>query len=627
LNNPVQIAAVGSHVDVNMLILAGPGSGKTTVIVHRCAYLLLVGRIPARQILVLCFNHNAAVSLRKQLNALIGKPARGLTVVTYHGAAMRIAGVSVRDFVSADGPDAIDFDKIIQDALKLLKGEIEVTGSKEEEIRDQLLGGYSHILVDEYQDIDQDQYDLVAAIAGKSLAEGEGRLSILAVGDDDQNIYTFRGANVQFIRQFKKDYASKTIHLVENYRSSRHIINAANQLIKGNRDRMKGGYPIRINRDREYSDPGGRWGRMDPVARGRVQIITATDRFHQAMSILTEFGRLENLTSDFNLEACAVLSRTNEALAHVRSLLEGKYPLRLPLQKSFPLQRVREIHTLMESLKQKADGTVRASQVMQMAAGMAAGGVNVWTAMITRFLKSYADETFDAKMPTGWMLDRMYEYLAEQRREKVIGEGIFLGTVHAAKGMEFSHVFILDGDWPTPGSPRAWEEERRILYVAMTRAKENLVLMKSSEKANALIRGLKGKSILPRKSAVSPQGFADRRFYNYDTLGMSDIFIDYSGGFPPGHPIHRRLARLETGSEVTLAIENGYVEIRDGDNRCLGRLAAGAANAWRDRLDSIAKVRVLAIVRRTKNDPQENYLPYMKTKMWELPILEVVSKI
>jgi hypothetical protein len=88
-----------------LLILAGPGSGKTTVIVHRCAYLLQVERIPARQILVLCFNHYAAVSLRKRLNKLVGKQARGVTVVTYHGAAMRIAGISVRDITGAENTD------------------------------------------------------------------------------------------------------------------------------------------------------------------------------------------------------------------------------------------------------------------------------------------------------------------------------------------------------------------------------------------------------------------------------------------------------------------------------------------------------------------------------------------
>ena len=264
LGNPVQIDVVGRPVEENQLILAGPGAGKTMVIVHRCAYLLQVERIPARQILVLCFNHSAAVTLRQRLFALIGRRARGLTVVTYHGAAMRLAGISVRDLVNpsagrSGGVEAIDFDRIIHDALRLLRGQTGGSdGDSPDALRDQLLGGTSHILVDEYQDIDQDQYDLVSAIAGRALAEADGRLTIMAVGDDDQNIYAFRGANVQFIRRFQADYGATITYLVENYRSSRHIIGAANQLIGRNHDRMKGGYPIRIDRVRQDQPAGGR---------------------------------------------------------------------------------------------------------------------------------------------------------------------------------------------------------------------------------------------------------------------------------------------------------------------------------------------------------------------------------
>jgi ATP-dependent DNA helicase RecQ len=95
LRNPFQIGVVGRPVDDSVLILAGPGSGKTTVIVHRCAYLLEVERIPARQILVLCFNHSSAMVLKKRLRALVGKVANAVTVATYHGVAMRLAGISI----------------------------------------------------------------------------------------------------------------------------------------------------------------------------------------------------------------------------------------------------------------------------------------------------------------------------------------------------------------------------------------------------------------------------------------------------------------------------------------------------------------------------------------------------
>lgn len=112
--------------------------------------------------------------------------------------------------------------------------------------------------------------------------------------------------------------------------------------------------------------------------------------------------------------------------------------------------------------------------------------LNVWTNLIHRFLVSCQDETSDAILPAGWLIDKFYEYISEQQREKVIGESIFLGTIHSAKGMKFSHVFVLDGDWNIPNSAKRWEEERRILYVAMTRAKESLVLIKVAKKAKSI---------------------------------------------------------------------------------------------------------------------------------------------
>ncbi len=121
-----------------------------------------------------------------------------MMVATYHGAAMRLAGISIRDMAESIQKIDIDFDGIVKTAIALLKGENAVPGIEPDEARDRLLAGYSHILVDEYQDIDEDQYDMVSAIAGRTLEEDDRRLSIMAVGDDDQNIYTFQGRQCAF---------------------------------------------------------------------------------------------------------------------------------------------------------------------------------------------------------------------------------------------------------------------------------------------------------------------------------------------------------------------------------------------------------------------------------------------
>ena len=99
--------------------------------------------------------------------------------------------------------------------------------------------------MDEYQDINADQYELISALAGRTLEEEDRKLTLFAVGDDDQNTYAFNGASVEFIRRFEADYGPKPAFLVDNYRSTDHIVAAANALIEPARHRMKTGHPIR----------------------------------------------------------------------------------------------------------------------------------------------------------------------------------------------------------------------------------------------------------------------------------------------------------------------------------------------------------------------------------------------
>ena len=101
-------------------------------------------------------------------------------------------------------------------------------GAEPDELRDRLLSGFEYVLVDEYQDIDSAQYEMISHIARRSVQDedAERRAAILAVGDDDQSIYGWRGANVRFLRQFEQTFGAERHYLVENYRSTRYIINA-----------------------------------------------------------------------------------------------------------------------------------------------------------------------------------------------------------------------------------------------------------------------------------------------------------------------------------------------------------------------------------------------------------------
>ncbi|MBN2684174.1 MAG: RecQ family ATP-dependent DNA helicase, partial [Pontiellaceae bacterium] len=304
LNNAVQIAVVSAKGNANMLVLAGPGSGKTRAIAHRCAYLLRVERVRPHEILVVCFNRSAAISLRQRIRELVGKDATRVTVQTYHGLAMRLIGASFAARLEDKG-EMLDLDAIIPEATKMLRGEYDIPGLEPDEMRERLLAGYRHILIDEYQDIDNPQYDMISAIAGRALeSENEdARLSILAVGDDDQNIYTFRGANVQFIRQFEKDYDASAHYLIENYRSTANIINVSNQLITLNKDRMKTDHPIQINAARR-SEPTG-----EPI-----QIVRCENPLHQARYVLNVIRQLRSIGGTI-----AVFARTKKELHSIQA--------------------------------------------------------------------------------------------------------------------------------------------------------------------------------------------------------------------------------------------------------------------------------------------------------------------
>ncbi len=253
LNNPVQRRIVADDREqTDVLVLAGPGSGKTRVLVHRIAYLIRVKRENPRGILALAYNRHAAVEIRRRLAELIGDDARGVTVLTCHALAMRLVGASFAG--RASRLDEGEFQAVLQDATALLRG-VGLPPEETDEHRERLLAGFRWILVDEYQDIGPDQYGLISALAGRSLSDEDDKLSLFAVGDDDQNIYAFNGAAVGFIRRFEADYGAKPAFLTDNYRSTGHIIDATNVVIEAARQRMKAGHPIEIDRARRRNRP------------------------------------------------------------------------------------------------------------------------------------------------------------------------------------------------------------------------------------------------------------------------------------------------------------------------------------------------------------------------------------
>jgi len=625
LRNASQVSIVAAKESENMLVLAGPGSGKTRAVAHRCAFLLRVERVPARAILVLCFNRNAALTLRRRLLDLVGADARGVTVSTYHSLAMRLIGASFAERAQRRGNEMPDFEDVIERATRLLKGDIDLPGLEKDELRDRLLAGYRHILVDEYQDIDAGQYDLVSAIAGRTRSDSDSKLSIMAVGDDDQSIYGWRGANVDFIRRFAADYNAKAHYLVENYRSTAHIVAAANQLIARNRDRMKTSQPIRVNQGRRMDDPGGRWARLDPVGLGRVQALRVADAGAEALAAVAEMERMRTLDPRVQWADFAVLARTAEELASIRALCEHR---QIPViwnadrDNLPPLHRIREIAAFLDELKDCRSELRRASDLEERLAQITGPRrANPWFALLHEILSDYREDSANAEAPVGLAVEFIYDALADRRREHFAGSGVFLATVHAAKGTEFRHVVVMGGGWPVRDPS---EDERRVYYVGMTRAQETLCLLDRRDVRNPFAESLSGDFVFrrdcPPVSAVDA-GILNRR---YELIGMADVYLDMAGRRPAADPIHRHIAALQPGDSLKFQRERESLYLVDATGERIAKLSQGAYEKWTDRVASVDSLRVTAIVTREAADCADpNYAALLRVPAWGVPLAEV----
>ncbi len=627
LENAEQIRIVTAPLHRNLLVLAGPGAGKTRTIVHRTAYLLRVHRVRARSILVCCFNRNAALELRRRLVELVGEDARGVTILTYHSLALRLLGRTLAHRASGNAEE-IRFDELITEATALLRGERVPPGIEADEIRDRLLAGFEHILVDEYQDIDEAQYRLVAALAGRTLDDPDQKLSILAVGDDDQSIYAFRGANVEFIRRFQSDYDADIQYLVENYRSTRRIIDASNAVIAVNRDRMKTGRPIRIDRHRADDPIGGPLEKLDSLTRGRVQVIAIDDPVHQAEAVLVEIRRQRHLAegawSDF-----AVLSSEHRDLALIRAVLEREgIPVRWQADRGqWPsLLHFREIHTFLHRIESAPRRRVNFPELTDwITEAQAAHGIaNPWIALLARLVGSWQDEAGTEDMPAIDVARFFRESLVELRRDAVTADGVILSTVHAAKGTEHDHVLLV-GPWPESSDAKKSEERRRTFYVGMTRARRSLTLLD----LRTLRPSLPGQMIPPEiLSRVAPPVPIDPAIQHrhYSILSLGDVFLSYAGLHVSGSPVHRALESLRPGDQVQLRSHaKGAVEIVGPAGIPVCRLSMEAGRVWSPRLPAIHEARVLALIRRVPNPESEAEASLnLRSESWEIPLLEIV---
>ena len=605
LAKPYQRSIVADdRENANVLVLAGPGSGKTRVLVHRIAYLVRMRRENPRAILALAYNRHAALEIRRRLRDLIGADANGVTVLTCHALAMRLVGAS---FADRNERRTDDFDLVLRDATALLEGR-GLPPEDADQQRDRLLAGFRWILVDEYQDIGPDQYALISALAGRKRSDEDGKLNLFAVGDDDQNIYAFNGASVEFIRRFADDYQAQARYLVENYRSTANIIEIANALIAPAPTRMKEGQPIRINAIRLKSARGGDWQGQDSVVRGRVQILPAgRTADEQALAVLTEIRRLQTLGLD--LTRTAIIARQWKYLDPLRAACESLgIPVNMADEEEPPLWRLRETQALLAHAAAHGQ-LIKAERLLAWFADYAG---NDWTARLEYAIAAFADDTQGAEVSLDYFRDWLAEWGRASRSRQ---NGLLLLSAHRAKGLEFDRVIVLDGDW-RPQNGEDPDAVRRLYYVAMTRARQTLTLARM-DGGNFLIDQLPASQALlhrpPTQWPPAPPGMNHR----YLIPSLRDIDLGFAGRKAPEAAIHREIAALRIGDELHLMGN----ELRTPAGKCIGRLSSKFELP--DDLHCIhASVRAIIVWRQRDNDPDYHHL--CKCEHWEVVLPELV---
>jgi len=630
-----QQAIVTAPADQNQLVLAGPGSGKTRIVVHRCAWLLRVERVRPESILMLCFNRSTARELHSRLGQLAGDSAKGVTIQTYDSLALRLVGRSLSGLLQEAAPpissapgdkqglDAV-LKKVRQEATEMLRGTRSVDGIEPDDVRDTLLAGYEQILVDEYQDIDEGQYNLISALAGRHEGASDRKLSILAVGDDDQNIYGWRGSDVRFLRQFERDYAAVKRTLTNNYRSTPHIVAAAAQVIAGNAGRMKAGVSLRPAPGRVRAGSGGAWSQRDPNSAGRVQRVTVPDALTQAQAVVEEIARVRAACPERQWSDFAIVARTWSELDSVRGLLEVRsMPCRLDRSRRLPsLFRVREVDRLLAELRQWREQrrAVDRGDLAALVDRLRAGTDNPWWAyakkLVDRFLEERQAEVFRADD----VLEDLCEAIHGDKDRAWFGDGVLLSTAHSVKGREYPFVFVLDGGWTAKAEDNyEVESERRLYYVGMTRAIEGLWVGRRADANNQFVTALAGDCVVDR--AIDRRAGLAQPARRYGILALDDMWIDFAGR--KAGRVHDELAALQAGAKVSLRAVGSFVHL-SSNGVDVAALSANGRRSWQPRLDAIDHATVVCMVRWHRKDSEDSAHPdRLKVDAWSIPLVEI----
>ena len=479
------------------------------------------------------------------------------------------------------------------------------------------MSGFRWILVDEYQDIGRYEYELISALAGRTLADEDDRLGLFAVGDDDQNIYSFRGSSVQFIRRFESDYTARPTYLTDNYRSTGNIVSAANAVIEPARQRMKAGHPIHVDRERSKADPGGAWTKIDPVARGKVQILQIGDTpITQAQSVLAELKRLSGLMPNWDWSTCAVIAREWSLLDPVRSLcdLEG-IPVQMANEEFTGVWHLRESQALLKWLRGRDSRLVSSTDLNGWVNNQPPGP---WIELLLEAAAEFELETSGAETSLEHLIEWLAEWGREARRQQ---RGLLLLTAHRAKGLEFDHVVVLDGAWDRVGRGEDVDSPRRLYYVAMTRARKTLALARFPGPHPFQDALVNTSTAIRRREAVNLPAPAPELARRYRRLSLSDVFLSFAGYRPPGHPVHHAIEQLSPGDQLQVRAGSNRWELLDRNGLVVGQLAGNFRPPDGMRC-AFATVLAIVVWDRERSEPE--YQDGLRCDRWEVLVPELV---
>ena len=334
---------------------------------------------------------------------------------------------------------------------------------------------------------------------------------------------------------------------------------------------MKARHPIGVDRNRANDPPGGVWVELDPVARGRAQLLPAGDSaITQAQTAVAELKRLSSLSQDWNWSACAVVAREWRYLDPVRSLCEAEgIPVQMANEDFSGFWHLRETRAFVHWLRERDSRLVKSADLNNWVVGQSS---NPWAELLQEAVSDYAIETGGSEV----LVDHFVEWLAEWGREaRRRQRGLLLLTAYRAKGLEFDHVVVLDGGWNRVGQGEDEDAPRRLYYVAMTRARQTLTL--ATLPGPHIIQGALAEipSVLRRRPPVNLPSPVPELARSYRRLSLGDVFLSFAGYRSPQHSVHHAIAALSPGDSLQVSVESDRWQLLDQEGVVVGQLAGG----------------------------------------------------